>query len=79
MQPTLPDRIRNDFGYHPATEVTGPRHDELRRLFADLALTLIELTPVSREQSLALTNLQQALMWANAAVACNLAPLEPRA
>jgi hypothetical protein len=29
----------------------------------------VEHTPESREQSLALTNLEQAVMWANAAIA----------
>ena len=30
---------------------------------------IVELTPAGREQALALTNLEQAVMWANAAIA----------
>lgn len=33
-----------------------------------LAVLIVELTPQSREQSLALTNVQQAVLWAHAAI-----------
>lgn len=71
----LHDRVDNDFGYHKATEVTGPLHDATRAKFNELAHWVVENVPLSREQSLALTALQEAQMWINAAIACNLAPL----
>lgn len=73
--PNLHDRINNDFGYHPATPQTGPMHDEVRARFKELAHWLTHFTPAGREQLLMLTALQEAQMWANAAIACNLAPL----
>lgn len=72
----LPERVKNDFGYHAATAETGPMHDAVRAHCSTLALWLIENTPASREQSLMLTALQEAQMWANAAIACNLSPLK---
>jgi hypothetical protein len=39
----------------------------LRDMIADVAKYIRESTPYSREQSLALTNLEQAEMWANKA------------
>ena len=36
-----------------------------------MARTILKLTPQSRERSLALTKLEEAVMWANAAIARN--------
>lgn len=69
-------RVKNDFGFHAATEVTRPKHERIRQMGLELAKFYIETCPVSRELSLALSSLQEAQMWANAAVACNEAPLE---
>lgn len=68
--------IKNRFGFHPATEETRPMHEMIRRDFIHHAEVLNELLPDGREKSLVMTSLQEAAMWANAAVACNLAPLE---
>ena len=73
---TLVDRIKNDFGFHPANDVSRPLHEQTRFLYKTLATWIAENTPVSREQSLALTSLQEAAMWTNAAIAVNLAELE---
>jgi len=69
MSRSLLNEIDERFAYHPATPVTGPKHDDVRRLCRQLALELVDLTPASREQSLALTALQEAMMWSNAAIA----------
>lgn len=69
-------RIKNDFGFHPATEVSRPLHEESRRNFHGLAVWIVNNVPEGREQSLCLTALQEAAMWSNAGIACNLAPLE---
>ena len=65
-------RVRNDFRFHPATAETGPKHERVREACHRLALDLIELAPPSRELSLALTSLEEAMMWANAAIARNV-------
>lgn len=70
-----PDEITRRFGYHPATPVTRDKHMALRMTTARVAGDFDAWLPDSREKSLALTALQEALMWANAAVACE-APLD---
>lgn len=66
--------IEHRFGFHKATKDTGPQHAMLRRMFIELALEIDETIPDGRDKSLAFTELQSSLMWANAAVAMT-APL----
>lgn len=61
--------LRNRFEFHPATEVTGPLHGEVRDRCYALALSLVELVPAGREQSLLVTKIEEAMMWANAGIA----------
>lgn len=68
--------IDRRMGYHPATRQTIPMYEENRAQAVNLAVLWDTTLPPGRELALALTALQEALMWANAAVACNLAPLE---
>lgn len=63
------DDILNRFRYHPATETTGPRHDDVRSECQALAEFFYDHLPESREKSLALTKLQEAMMYANSAIA----------
>ncbi len=63
------DEVIDRFAYHPATPVTGPLHDETRTLFQGVAAYLLETVPAGRHQSLALTALQEAMMWSNAGIA----------
>lgn len=67
----LEDRIENDFKYHSAAldPDASARHAKVRNLCKDLALQLIDLVPIGREQSLAITSLEQVMMWANAGIA----------
>jgi hypothetical protein len=65
------DGVLDRFAFHPATEVTGPIHDGIRELFAETAKEVMGRVPRGRHQSLALTALQEAMMWCNAAVACD--------
>lgn len=76
MNQDIHERIDNDFGYHKATTETGPMHDNVRAHCKELAHWLVDNTPPGRHQSLAITALQEAQMWANAAIACELSPLE---
>lgn len=62
--------LANRFAYHP------PRNDRIqerlggvRRLCHELALGIEALAPDSREKSLAMTHLEEAMFWANAAIA----------
>lgn len=67
----LKDRVENNHKFHPATLETGSLHERVREVTKECALTLIELCPESRELSLALTALEETMMWANAAIARN--------
>lgn len=64
-------QIGNAFTYHPPKGDQQKRYEQIREQAKALAVTFAELTPASREQSLAMTNLEQAVMWANAAIARN--------
>ena len=64
-------RINNDFTYHPPKNDQVDRYEQLRNKAAELAHLIVTLTPISREQSLALTFVEQASMMANAAIARN--------
>lgn len=68
--------ITRRLGYHPATPTTVPKFEANRYHAIWLAKFWDGALPESREKSLALTALQEALMWANAAVACNQ-PAQP--
>lgn len=57
------------FAFHPATPDTGPRHEAVRAAGRAFAEAVDALTPESREQSLAITAIEDAMMWANAAIA----------
>ena len=57
------------FTYHKPTEGQPEIYETIRDQAHDFAITLLELCPQSRELSLALTKLEELVMWANAAIA----------
>ena len=63
--------LDNVFSYHPPVGSQKERYVALRDGGKLLAQLVQDNTPPSREQSVALTNIQQAVMWANAAIAIN--------
>lgn len=68
--------IDRRLGYHPATVDTIPLYEANRAAAVAWACHIDSTCPPGRELALALTAVQESLMWANAAVACNLAPLQ---
>lgn len=64
-----PDELDVRFTYHPPKVDQIPKYNALRSAGREMAEMVVELCPASREQSLALTNIEQAVMWANAAIA----------
>ncbi len=68
---TIQERIERDFTYHAPTPEQVVNYTQLRDAYKALALLVVELTPASREQSLALTELEYSNMMANAAIARN--------
>jgi len=67
-----PVQIRHNFTYHAPTPEQISTYETLRQQGKILALFINELCPPSREASLALTNVEQAIFWANAAIARSL-------
>ena len=57
------------FTYHAPKGTQAARYEKIRLYALNLAETLDELAPDCREKSLALTYLEQAVMWTNAAIA----------
>ncbi|WP_025849115.1 DUF7681 family protein [Paenibacillus ehimensis] len=64
-------QIENNFKYHSPKEGQPEKYTAVREKAKELAYLIDELCPNSREKSLALTNLEQAVMWANAGIARN--------
>lgn len=64
-------RLNNIFTFHPAKDDQAERYQRIRGCGNEMAILLVAQCPPSRELSLALTHLQQAVMCANAAIACN--------
>lgn len=63
--------IEHNFQHHPPTAEKVKLHETLRSAALELALRIHDLCPDSREQSVAITKTEEALMWANAAIARN--------
>lgn len=62
--------VTQRFAHHPhKTEQRAAQHDGVRAAFRSFADDLDGFLPESREKALALTKLQEAMMWANAALA----------
>ena len=57
------------FTYHAPLPSQPPRYTALRDEARRLAILINEYCPESREKSLAITAVQQAIAWANAAIA----------
>jgi hypothetical protein len=64
-------QIENNFKYHAPKEGQPEKYERLRSEAKALALSISELAPDSREKSLAITKLEETVMWANASIARN--------
>ncbi len=65
----LHDRVKDDFLYHSPKEGQPELYTRLRNSARGLAILMVDLCPPGRELSTALTNLETAVMHANAAIA----------
>lgn len=63
--------IEKNFTYHAPKAGQPERYTIIRSTAKDLAETINKVCPDSRERSLAFTKLEEAVMWANAAIARN--------
>jgi hypothetical protein len=61
--------LTNRFAYHAPHGGKVARHEAVRNICLAVALELNDLVPEGREKSLAITHLEDAMMWANAGIA----------
>jgi len=59
------------YTYHPPKGNQQERYVTIREMAKAFAALILGATPTSREQSLALTKLEEVVMWANSAIARN--------
>ena len=67
-------QLQNNFTYHAPREGQPGRYEDIRNTGLDMARLLARLCPESRELSVALTKIEEAVFWANAAIARNENP-----
>jgi hypothetical protein len=65
------ERIEKNFQYHAPKPGQPDIYTDIRRTAKEFALKIDDHCPDSREKTLALTKLEEAVMWANAAIARN--------
>lgn len=65
------DQLAHRFQFHPAdAQNTKDAHETIRSTLLEAADKLVEVTgAMSREQSIAITKLEECMFWANAAIA----------
>jgi len=63
--------LTDRFTYHAPTAKGVAVHGELSAMFTELAAFIVTKVPPGREQSLALTKLEEGKFWASAGVARN--------
>lgn len=66
--------LDKNFTYHAPFGNQPERYNDLRTHSKVLAVQILNQCPPSRERALALTNLEQAMFWANASIARNETP-----
>jgi hypothetical protein len=67
--------LANRFTYHPPGPGQAEVYEELRARAHEFALYLGHVCPESREKSLAVTHLEECVMWGNAAIARHSKPM----
>ena len=63
------DDLDNRFSHHDPLDTSDLDMSHVRELIRDLAEDLNVMVPDGREKSLAMTNLEQVMFWANAGIA----------
>ena len=63
--------LDNAFTYHPPKDDQPARYVLIRDMAKSLARLIMENSKPSREQSLALTKLEECVMWTNAGISRN--------
>lgn len=64
-------QIENNFKYHAPSPRQSENYTTLREKAKEFAYLIDELCPDSREKALAITSLEECVMWSNASIARN--------
>ena len=67
----MKQRLETNFQYHKPIGNQPERYELLRNAMKSVAYLIVMNSPISREQSEALTLLENCSMWTNAAIARN--------
>lgn len=67
----FPYPLEKNFTYHPPFGTQQDRYVAIRDKAKELAALVLESCPESRERSVALTDIESSVMWANASIARN--------
>ena len=67
----MKEMLENNYKYHAPKEGQPEKYEELRKTAKEFACLCVAFCPESRERSLALTKIEEAVMWANASIARN--------
>lgn len=71
LAPEMEQRLENDFSYHSPDEDKKDLHNWVRESLKEQSKAIIAELPPGREASLFLTKMEEAMFWANAAIARN--------
>ena len=61
--------VENRFTHHKPTEAQTEKYESIREKAKELAYFIDCTCPASREKSIAMTKLEETVMWANASIA----------
>lgn len=68
---SIQNRLDRDFTYHPLKPGQEERYNRIRGLAKMFVTQMLSDVPMSRERSLAITKMEEAVFWANAGIARN--------
>jgi hypothetical protein len=66
------EQLQNWFSYHAPTPEQVEVYEKLRRAGETFAARIVQLTPTSADQTAAIRHVREAVMTANAAIACEV-------
>lgn len=63
------ERLEHNFTYHAPNAEKAKDYETLRGMGRNIAVMIQVMCPEVREKSLAITKIEEAIMWANASIA----------
>lgn len=64
------EAIDNAFTYHKPKDDQPERYEMLRKMAKALAMEILHTVPPGRPRAVAMTKLEETIMWANKGIAC---------